>query len=71
MVIDTTNKRTYIAEGLTAADWRRLAGTNYVDTATNYIEDTVLSGLSFWQGTQAAYDAIVTKIPTTIYFIVG
>jgi hypothetical protein len=28
-------------------------------------------GLTFWQGTQAAYDAITTKNPTTLYFITG
>lgn len=30
-----------------------------------------LGGLTFWQGTQAAYDAIPTKDSTTIYFITG
>jgi hypothetical protein len=30
-----------------------------------------LGGLTLWQGTQAAYDAIVTKNPTTLYFITG
>lgn len=30
-----------------------------------------LGGLSLWQGTQAAYDAITTKNPTTLYFITG
>lgn len=68
--IDTVNKRTYIAEGTTAADWRRLAGTNYVDTADAYITNTVLAGLKLWKGTQAAYE-LLTKDPNTLYFIIG
>jgi hypothetical protein len=71
MAIDTTNRRTYIAEAGTAADWKRLAETSYVDTADNAILNTTLAGLSLWHGTQAAYDAIVTKSATTLYFIAG
>jgi BppU N-terminal domain len=69
--IDGTNGRTYIAEGVTSDKWKRLATTTYVDTADNYIITTLLSGLSFWKGTQAQYTAIVTKSPTTLYFITG
>jgi hypothetical protein len=69
MNIDTTNKRTYIAEGATSGDWRRLAGTNYVDAGDNDIMTTVLGGLKLWKGTQAAYDAIGTKDANTLYFI--
>lgn len=69
--IDTTNKRTYIAEGLTTGDWRRLTGQNYVDLADSVIVNTTLGGLKFVQLTQSAYDALGTKNATTIYFISG
>lgn len=69
MVIDDVQKRTFIAEGPTSADWRRLAGTNYVDTATNYIQQTVLQNRKIWAGTQASYNAIATKDANTLYFI--
>jgi hypothetical protein len=70
LAIDTTNKRTYIAEGLLVGDWRRVAGTNYVDTADGFITNTTLAGLKFWKGTQATYDGL-TKDPNTLYFITG
>jgi Phage tail repeat like/BppU N-terminal domain len=69
MAIDTTNKRTYVAEGATAGDWRRMAGTNYADAGDNAIM-ALLGGLSFWKGTQAEYD-LETKDPNKLYFIVG
>ena len=50
--IDTINKRTYIAEGLTAGDWRRLTGQNYVDLADSVIVNTTLGGLKFAQMTR-------------------
>lgn len=31
---------------------------------------TALNGLKLWTGTQAQYEAIVTKDPTTLYFII-
>jgi hypothetical protein len=37
MVVDNVNKKAFIAEGATGADWKRLAETTYVDTADNYI----------------------------------
>ena len=71
VVIDTLQKRSFIATGKTVTDWERLAPTSYVDTADNFIINDVLDGLSFWRGTQAEYDAIVTKNTSTMYFIVG
>jgi hypothetical protein len=71
MVIDTAQKRAFIANGGTVADWERIAPTTYVDTADNYIINTLMGGLKLWSGTQAQYDAIVTKNPTTLYFITG
>ena len=47
------------------------ASTTYVDTADNYIINTLMDGLKLWSGTQAQYDAIVTKNATTLYFITG
>ena len=47
------------------------ASTTYVDTADNYIINTLMNGLKLWSGTQAQYDAIVTKNATTLYFITG
>ena len=47
------------------------ASTTYVDTADNYIINTLMGGLKLWTGTQAQYDAIVTKNATTLYFITG
>jgi BppU N-terminal domain len=48
-------------------------GTNaktYVDDADNFILNTRMAGLTFWKGTQAAYDAL-TPDANTIYFITG
>ena len=70
IAVDATNKRTYIAEGTTSGDWKRLAETTYVDTADNYITATVLNNLKLWKGTQAAYDGL-TKDANTLYFITG
>jgi hypothetical protein len=71
MAVDSTNERTYIAEGTTVDDWKRLAETSYVDTGDNYIMNTRMNGLTLWNGTQADYDAIATKDPNTLYFITG
>jgi hypothetical protein len=71
VVIDTAQKRSFIATGQTVTDWERLAPTSYVDTADNFIINDILDGLSFWKGTQAEYDAIITKNTSTMYFIVG
>ena len=70
MAIDSTNKRTYIAEGATAGDWRRLAGTNYVDAGDTVILNDYLGNKKIWTGTQAAYD-LLTKDSSTLYFITG
>jgi hypothetical protein len=48
-----------------------LASTSYVDTADNYIINTLMDGLKLWSGTQAEYDAIGAKSATTLYFITG
>ena len=68
-VIDTTNDFPYIAVGTTAPDWKRIATTGYADAADNIILGK-LGGLSFWSGTQAAYD-LLTPNATTVYFITG
>ena len=70
VAVDATNKRVYIAEGTTAADWERLAETDYVDTADTYIKETILNNLKFWKGTQAEYD-VLTPDANTVYFITG
>ena len=71
LVVDDGNNRSFIAHGTTVADWERVATTNYVDTADNYIINNLMNGLKLWSGTQAQYDAIVTKNATTLYFITG
>ena len=68
-VIDTTNDFPYIAVGTTTPDWKRIATTGYADAADNIILGK-LGGLSFWSGTQAAYD-LLTPNATTVYFITG
>jgi BppU N-terminal domain/Phage tail repeat like len=70
MVVDTAQKRSFIANGSTVGDWERLAPTTYVDTADNFIINTLLGGMKLWKGTQLAYDGL-TKDPNTLYFIVG
>ena len=70
MAIDSTAKRTYIAEGATAGDWRRLAGTNYADAGDTVILRDYLDYKKIWTGTQAAYD-LLTKDSSTLYFITG
>jgi hypothetical protein len=70
MVVDNVNKKAFIAEGATGADWKRLAETTYVDTADNYIIQTLLNNKKIWTGTQATYDGL-TKDPNTLYFITG
>ena len=70
MAIDSVDGRTYIAEGATSTDWKRLATTSYVDVADNIIINNILYGLKFWNGTQAQYD-LLTKDPKTVYYIVG
>jgi hypothetical protein len=71
MAVDGTNKRTYVAEGSTSGDWKRLATTTYADTADNFIIDNLLGGLTLWSGTQAQYDAIGAKNAKTLYFVTG
>jgi hypothetical protein len=70
MAVDPTNDRVYIAEGSTAADWKRLAETGYADAGDNVIINTILNGKKIWTGTQATYDGL-TKDPNTLYFITG
>lgn len=40
------------------------------DYATEWFTPGSFINKDFWQGTQMAYDAIVTKDPNTVYFIV-
>jgi hypothetical protein len=68
-VIDSTNKRTFIAAGETTGDWKRLAETTYADTGDNYIINNILGSTKIWTGSQAAYDGITTKDTATLYFI--
>jgi len=46
----------------------RKAGSG--DYETEWFTPGSIINKSFWQGTQAEYDAIVTKDPNTLYFIV-
>ena len=39
------------------------------DQALSVMSEYAHTGLSFWSGTQAEYDAITTKDDNTIYFI--
>ena len=68
-VIDSANKRTFIAAGTATGDWKRLAETTYVDTGDNYIINNILDSTKIWTGSQAAYDGITTKDTATLYFI--
>lgn len=52
-----------VPEALTVAQVKNMLDVEDADIVT------LMGGLKFWSGTQAAYDAIGTKIATTIYFI--
>lgn len=40
------------------------------DYATEWFTPGSMINKNFWEGSQAAYDAIVTKDPNTVYFII-
>jgi hypothetical protein len=69
--VDTSTYNTYTAATNTAiAAKASQTDLNTVSAATAS-NTTALGGYSLWKGTQAQYDAIVTKDEDTIYFIVN
>lgn len=51
------------AQALTPTEVKTMLSLNDADIVT------LMGGLTFWTGTQAAYDGIATKSSTTVYFI--